>query len=166
MENGLSVRRSRKPKTSAMVTIKLVLLDAHDTLQPDIQFRRPQPQPKNPAKPRKPIISECPDLTRLSRILSDYIDEDRVALLFGAAELLRPALNVWQRAILDWLLDPQDRTLTDLAGEIDITKGWASKLRGRVIDLLGKRMTAKPEEWLAFGASIFAAKASEQINIS
>ena len=141
-----------------------VFLEAHDTLRPDIQFRRPKPQPKSPAKPRRPIISERPDLTRLSRVLSEYTDEDRLGLLFGAAELLRPALDVRERAILDWLLNPGDRTLTAVAKEIGITKSYASKLRGRVLDLLCKRMTAKPAESLAVGEPIFAAKAIKQTN--
>lgn len=49
-------------------------------------------------------------------------------------------------AILDWLLHPRDRTLTELAKEIDITKGYASKLRGRVLDRLRKKMMVTPEE--------------------
>ena len=69
-----------------------------------------------------------------------------MALLVGAAEALRPSLDNKERAVLDWLLNPGRRNLTALAKEIDITKGYASKLRGRVIDLLRKQMTVTPEE--------------------
>jgi hypothetical protein len=49
-------------------------------------------------------------------------------------------------AILDWLFRPRGRTLTALAGEIDITKGYASKLQGKILDRLRKKMTVAPDE--------------------
>ena len=75
--------------------------------------------------------------------MRQYSHPERLALLMGAAETL--SLDDRERAVLDWLLDPRDRTLTALATEIDITKGYASKLRGRVLNLLGKQMTGDPE---------------------
>ena len=102
---------------------------------------------REPNKPKlyspPPRISEAPDLKRLDPVLRQYSHPQRLALLMGAAETL--SLDDRERAVLDWLLDPRDRTLTALATEIDITKGYASKLRGRVLNLLGKQMTGDPE---------------------
>src|SRR5262249_24394572 len=101
-----------------------VFLEGRDTLKPDIQFR----PPKKAVTPPRHKPSEKPDLERLDPILREH-HEDREALLAGAAEALRPSLDNRERAILDWLLNPEDRTLTALANEIDITKGYASKLK-------------------------------------
>jgi len=130
-----------------------VFLEARDTLKPDIQFR----PPKKTATPRRHKPSEKPDLERLDPILREH-HEDREALLAGAAEALRPSLDDRERAILDWLLNPQDRTLTALASEIDITKGYASKLKGRILNQLEKRMTATPEQLIERGGQIIGPK--------
>jgi len=129
-----------------------VFLEARDTLKPDIQFR----PPKKAATPRRHKPSEKPDLERLDPVLREH-HEDREALMAGAAEALRPSLDDRERAILDWLLNPQDRTLTALASEIDITKGYASKLRGRILNQLEKRMTATPEQLIERGRQILIA---------
>jgi len=55
------------------------------------------------------------------------------------------------------MVNPQDRTLTALASEIDITKGYASKLRGRILNQLEKRMTATPEQLIERGSQILIA---------
>jgi hypothetical protein len=122
-----------------------VFLEAHDTLRPDIQFRplKEQAAPKLDAS--KPV-SESRDLTRLDPVLREYSQGDRAALLVGAAEAMRPSLDKRECAILDWLLNPHRRNLTALAKQVGITKGYASKLRGRVLDLLRKQMTATPEK--------------------
>jgi len=44
--------------------------------------------------------------------------------------------------------------LTALASEIDITKGYASKLKGRILNQLQKRMTATPEKLIERGCQI------------
>jgi len=100
--------------------------------------------------------SEKPDLERLDPVLREH-HKDGEALLAGAAEALRPSLDDRERAILDWLLNPQDRTLTALASEIDITKGYASKLKGRILNQLEKRMTATPEQLIERGRQILTA---------
>src|SRR5262249_36463438 len=112
--------------------------------------------PKKAATPRRHKPSEKPDLERLDPVLREH-HEDREALMAGAAEALRPSLDDRERAILDWLLNPQDRTLTALASEIDITKGYASKLRGRILNQLEKRMTATPEQLIERGRQILIA---------
>ena len=104
-----------------------VFLEARHTLKPDIQIR----PPKTAVTLRRHKPSEKPDLERLDPVLREH-HKDREALLAGAAEALRPSLDDRERAILDWLLAPQDRTLTALASEIDITKGYASKLKARL----------------------------------
>ena len=129
-----------------------VFLEARDTLKPDIQFR----PPKKAATPRRHKPSEKPDLERLDPVLREH-HEDREALMAGAAEALRPSLDDRERAILDWLLNPQDRTLTALASEIDITKGYASKLKGRILNQLEKLMTATPEQLIERGGQILTA---------
>jgi integrase len=97
------------------------------------------------------------DLERdVVRVVEEH-HKDREALLAGAAEALRPSLDDRERAILDWLLNPQDRTLTALASEIDITKGYASKLKGRILNQLEKRMTATPEQLIERGGQILTA---------
>ena len=100
-------------------------------LKLDIQIR----PPKKAATTRRHKPSEKPDLKRLDPILREH-HEDREALLAGAVEVLRSSLDDRERAILDWLVNPQDRTLAALASEIDITKGYASKLRGRILNQL------------------------------
>jgi hypothetical protein len=124
-----------------------VFLEPRDTLRPDVQFRPPKTRatPK-PNVPKPPRISEKPDLGRLDQVLCDLPQEDRLALLLGAGEDLRPSLDTRDCVILDWLFRPRGRTLTALAGEIDITKGYASKLQGKILDRLRKKMTVAPEE--------------------
>ena len=56
------------------------------------------------------------------------------------------------------MVNPQDRTLTALASEIDITKGYASKLKGRILNQLEKRMTATPEQLIERGDQIIGPK--------
>ena len=129
-----------------------VFLEARDTLKPDIQFR----PPKKAATPRRHKPSEKPDLERLDPILREH-HEDREALMAGAVEALRPSLDDRDRAILNWMLKPQDRTLTALASGIDITKGYASKLKGRILNQLAKRMTATPEQLIERGRQILTA---------
>src|SRR5262249_41643560 len=92
-----------------------VFWEARNTQKPDIKSR----PPKKAATPRRHKPSEKPDLERLDPVLREH-HEDREALMAGAAEALRPSLDDRERAILDWLLNPQDRTLTALASEIDI----------------------------------------------
>lgn len=123
-----------------------VFLEARDGLRAGIKTRQQKKRATAKLYTRPPRISEDPDLSRLDPVLREYSHADRVALLVGAAEALRPSLDDKARAVLDWLLDPRERNLTALAAEIDITKGYASKLRGRVLDLLGKRMTSAPEK--------------------
>jgi hypothetical protein len=118
---------------------------APDELCPDIQIPQPRYRTTKPNIP-KTKISEKPDIQRLDPILEQFDHSQRVALLTGAAESLRPALDVKEGAILDWLLSPRDRTLTAVAGEIDITKGYASKIQGKVLRKLHKRMSVTPDE--------------------
>ena len=113
----------------------------NDELRPDVKFH----EPKKRAAPKPVRVSESPDLKRLDPVLRQYGHSDRLALLIGAADALRPSLDDKERAILDWLLDDRPCTLSMLAKEIDITKGYASKLRGRVLDRLEKRMKSTPE---------------------
>jgi hypothetical protein len=122
-----------------------VFLEPRDELQPVIQIPQPRYRTTNPNTPRT-RISEKPDVQRLDPILEEFDHFERLALLTGAAEVLRPALDDKEGAILDWLLKPQDRTLTAVAGGIDITKGWASKLQGRILRKLHKKMSATPDE--------------------
>src|SRR5262249_27840699 len=123
-----------------------------DTLKPDIKSR----PPKKAVTSRRHKPLEKPGLERPDPVLREH-HEDREALLAGAVEDLRPSLDDRERAILDWLLNPQDRTLTALASEIDITKGYASKLRGRILNQLEKRMTATPEQLIERGGQILTA---------
>jgi hypothetical protein len=123
-----------------------VFLQPRETLRPDIQFRSPRTRSTKPNVPKPIRISEKPDLRRLDPVLCEVTEEDRLALLLGAVEALRPSLDDKARAVLDWLLRPQERTLTALAGEIGITKGHASKLQGRVLEGLRKKMVAPDEQ--------------------
>ena len=70
---------------------------------------------------------------------------------------MRSSLDDRERAILDWLVNPQHRTLAALASEIDITKGYASKLRGRTLNQLEKRMSATPKQLIERGRQILTA---------
>ena len=122
-----------------------VFLEPRDALQPDIRIPMPRHRTTNPNVP-KTRVSEKPDLQRLDPILQEFDHAERLALLTGAAEALRPSLDDKEGAVLDWLLNPQASTLTDLAREMDITKGWASKLQGRILRKLHKKMSGTPDE--------------------
>ena len=121
-----------------------MFLEVRDDLQPNIKVRQPKKTPKLGYAPKP--ISEAPELTRLHPVLRGYSRHERALLLLGAAEVLRPALDDRERAMLDWLMNSGERNLTALAREIDITKGGASKLKGRVLNLLEKEMTVTSEE--------------------
>jgi len=45
----------------------------------------------------------------------------------------RNSLRTYEKAILDWMIDPGRRTLVGLAKETGIAKGWASKIRYRLL---------------------------------
>jgi hypothetical protein len=122
-----------------------VFLEPRADLQPDIQISQPRQRTTKPNVPKPVRISEKPDIRRLDPILEQFDHSERVALLTAAAEALRPALDDKEGAILDWLLSPRDRTLTAVAGEIDITKGYASKLQGKILGKLHKRMSVAPD---------------------
>src|SRR5262249_47816169 len=124
-----------------------VFLDVRDTLRLGIQFRPPKKRTTPRVdRPRPLRILDTPDLKRLDPVLQEFDESERVALLVGAAEALRPALDDRECTILDWLLNPYRCTLTALASELDITKGYASKLQGRILNKIHKKMSATPEE--------------------
>src|SRR5262249_30263460 len=121
-----------------------VFLDVRDTLRPGIQFRPPRKRTTPRVdRPRPLRISDTPDLKRLDPVLQEFDESERVALLAGAAEALRPALDDRECTILDWLLNPYRCTLTALASELDITKGYASKLQGKILNKIHKKMSGK-----------------------
>jgi hypothetical protein len=56
-------------------------------------------------------------------------DDQRPFLLKLDRHQLRPA----EGAVLDWMLDPAGRTLSQVAADVGISKGYASKLRYRLL---------------------------------
>jgi len=67
------------------------------------------------------------------------VEEPWLAFLI-AAEKERQFLSDKEAAILDWMVDPQDRTLTQVAADNDMSKGNASKIKDRLIGQLKKRL--------------------------
>ena len=59
-------------------------------------------------------------------------DEHRPALL-DLDQSQGNSLRTYEKAILDWMIDPVGRTLTQVAEENEITKGWASKVSYRLL---------------------------------
>jgi hypothetical protein len=59
-------------------------------------------------------------------------DDHRPALL-DLDQRQRNSLRTYEKAILDWMIDPGGRTLTQIAEENEITKSWASKVRYRLL---------------------------------
>jgi len=50
-------------------------------------------------------------------------------LLQSAADALRPSLSELEASVLYWMVHPTGRTMTQMAAEANISKGYASKLR-------------------------------------
>ena len=53
-------------------------------------------------------------------------------LLQSAADTLRPSLNVIEAAVLVWMIRRDNRTLTQMAADVGISKGYASKVQAKL----------------------------------
>ena len=59
--------------------------------------------------------------------------DEHIPALLDLDQHQRQSLRLVEKAVLDWMIEPGDRTLCEVATWIGCTKGYASKLRYRLL---------------------------------
>ena len=59
--------------------------------------------------------------------------DEHIPALLDLEQHQRQSLRLVEKAVLDWMIEPGDRTLSQVADWIGVTKGYASKIRYRLL---------------------------------
>ena len=59
--------------------------------------------------------------------------DEHIPALIDLEQHQRQSLRLTEKAVLDWMIEPEGRTLCQVAAWIGVTKGYASKIRYRLL---------------------------------
>jgi len=125
----------RKAENQRAGDWNLVFLDVNDALRPSIKIKEPKRGQirLTPASSQRDRIGRDPVFDALENL------HQRLDVLEGAVNVLRPSLNDKEQRILEFCL-LENGLLTEITEQLGISKGYASKISKKIVARLGEEM--------------------------